>query len=55
MKIEYNKRAYGIGNSCFGCSECVLVKDKCLGNIGRCFLSLDEIFIYNNYSQLFEL
>lgn len=58
MKIEYNKRVYEIGNSCFalfGCSECALVKDKCPGDIGHCCLSPNEIFVYSNYSLLFEL
>lgn len=54
MKVEYNRRVYGIENG-FGCSKCALVKNKCLGDIGRCFLSFNEILVYNNYSQLFEL
>lgn len=55
MKIEYNKRVYEIGITCFVCSKCALIRDKCLGDIGQCFLSLNEIFVYSNYSQLFEL
>lgn len=55
MKIGYNKRVYGIGNTCLGCSKCALADNTCLGNKGYCFLSLNEIFVYDNYSQLFEL
>lgn len=55
MKVEYNNRVYGIGTNYFGCSKCALAKYKCLGNIGRCFLLLNEIFVYDDYSQLFEL
>lgn len=55
MKIEYNKRVYRIGKSYLGCSECALIRDKCLGDIGHCFLPLIEIFVYDSYSQLFEL
>lgn len=53
MKVEYNKRVYRIGNGY--CAKCALVNDKCLGDIGQCFLYLDEILIYSDYSLLFEL
>lgn len=52
MKVEFNKRVYRIGNGY--CSKCVLGRDKCIGDIVRCFL-FNENFIYDNYSLLFEL